>query len=278
MPANMLHQPGAVHRAVMKAVDDVLSMGLAHPEVNAAPVALRSAVRLLRRLEPLMLEELAKVPEAECLQMMRGLAASITELADGLDTKPRYRAQWETSGVTAQRRYRHWGHGQVIADSVAVSNPSDLERAFGMATTVIVQGAGGRKPRPELCAACVQVFHAGARSSRPQLLQVDEVRDHYHSNGAPFGGFDAIGMAVTGGRELGESVLICSQRTKGIPPSVMEELTKLYLFRLDFLRDAGRLQEMGAPITLRPPRVPFVFKYWTKADYEKVWGPYKLDL
>jgi energy-coupling factor transporter ATP-binding protein EcfA2 len=195
-----------------------------------------------------------------------------------LDTKPRYRAQWETSGVTAQRRYRHWGHGQVIADSVAVSNPSDLERAFGMATTVIVQGAGGRKPRPELCAACVQVFHAGARSSRPQLLQVDEVRDHYHSNGAPFGGFDAIGMAVTGGRELGESVLICSQRTKGIPPSVMEELTKLYLFRLDFLRDAGRLQEMGAPITLRPPRVPFVFKYWTKADYEKVWGPYKLDL
>jgi hypothetical protein len=85
MPANMLHQPGAVHRAVMKAVDDVLSMGLAHPEVNAAPVALRSAVRLLRRLEPLMLEELAKVPEAECLQMMRGLAASITELADGVD-------------------------------------------------------------------------------------------------------------------------------------------------------------------------------------------------
>jgi hypothetical protein len=85
LPANMLHQPGAVHRAVMKAVDDVLTMGLAHPEVNAAPVALRSAVRLLRRLEPLMLEELAKVPEAECLQMMRGLAASITELADGVD-------------------------------------------------------------------------------------------------------------------------------------------------------------------------------------------------
>jgi hypothetical protein len=195
-----------------------------------------------------------------------------------LDTKPRYRAQWEVSGVSAAHRYRHWDHGQMIADSVAISNPADLERAFKMASTVIVQGPGGTKPSAVTCAACAAAFHAKARAKRPQLLQVDEVRDHYHQNGAPLGGTDAVAMCVTSGGELGESTLICSQRTKGIPPSVMEELNKLWLFRIDYQLDAKRLQEMGAPPTLRAPRVPWVFKYWTKEAYDQVWGPYTLAL
>jgi hypothetical protein len=84
LPANMT-QPQPVHRAIMLAIDQILTMGLSSGNSASAPVPLRTAVRLLRRLEPVMLEELAKVPEAECLTMMRKLAVSISALADSVD-------------------------------------------------------------------------------------------------------------------------------------------------------------------------------------------------
>jgi hypothetical protein len=84
LPANMV-QPGPAHRAVMLAVDQILTMGLTSGNSSAAPPMLRSAVRLLRRLEPLMLEEISKIPEAEVLQLMRTLAMGITQLADSVD-------------------------------------------------------------------------------------------------------------------------------------------------------------------------------------------------
>ncbi len=58
----------------------------------------------------------------------------------------------------------------------------------------------------------------------------------------------------------------------------MEELSRCYLFRLDYRADAKRLQEMGAPENLEPPRRMHEFRYWTKRDYETVYGPYKLSL
>ena len=63
LPANM-QQPMPIHRAIMEQVDTILSVGLTDSKA-AAEVAmpLRAAMRLLRRLEPLMLEHLATVPE-----------------------------------------------------------------------------------------------------------------------------------------------------------------------------------------------------------------------
>ena len=84
VPAYMT-QPGATHLAVMRAVVAVLSAGLSHPDVGAVPVTLRGAVRLLRRLEPVMLEELSKIPEADVLAMMRQLARGIDAIADSVD-------------------------------------------------------------------------------------------------------------------------------------------------------------------------------------------------
>jgi hypothetical protein len=86
LPAN-LTQPLPAHRAVMLAVDQILTLGLTSGDPSAAPPMLRSAVRLLRRLEPVMLEELSKIPEVEVIAMVRNLAAGMTQLADSVDTE-----------------------------------------------------------------------------------------------------------------------------------------------------------------------------------------------
>lgn len=192
------------------------------------------------------------------------------------DTKPRYRAQWELSGLSARRRFRRWDHGQAIADSVIVDDPDDLERGFSMCSTVIMQCETARDIGRVV--AGVAAFLRSSRAKRPQLLQVDEVRDFYYPNGSAKGGDDAVERCVRAGRERGTGVLICGQRTKGIPATLMEELSKCYLFRMDYVADAKRLQEMGAPPTMRPPRAEHTFLYWTKRDYRTVYGPYRLAL
>lgn len=91
IPAN-LPQPMPIHYAIMRAVDQVLTVGLTDSRANEVAMPLRTAMRLLRRLEPVMMEHLATVPEAECLTAMRVLAAGITQLADsvenGTDARP----------------------------------------------------------------------------------------------------------------------------------------------------------------------------------------------
>jgi hypothetical protein len=193
-----------------------------------------------------------------------------------LDSKPRYRGEWLVNGISAKRRYKRWDHGEAIRNSVICDDPHDLERAFHMAPNVICQGESGADiPR---LVECAEAFLRSSRAGRPQLLQVDEAKDYYHENGMSRGGNDAILRSVRAGRERGTGCLICSQRTKGIPPSLMEELSRCYLFRMDYRADAKRLQEMGAPATMGPPRRAHEFIYWTKDEYEKVYGPYVLAL
>lgn len=195
-----------------------------------------------------------------------------------LDSKPRYRAQWMVNGLSAARRYRRWSHGEAVPGSVLVEHPDQLERAFRMGSTAIAQGE--RSGDVAQLVACASRFVDDSRASRPQLLQVDELMDFYHGNGSPrltVRGDDPIVRAVRAGRERGTACLYCSQRTKGIPAQVMQELAKCYLFLLDNEDDAKRLQEMGAPRTMIPPRRERMFLYWTKLDRARIYGPYFVD-
>lgn len=193
-----------------------------------------------------------------------------------LDSKPRYRAAYTVHGVPATRRYRNWSHGQPLPGSMLVEDPEDLELAWKTgARTVIMQGESV-SDRARLQAGA-SAFLRGSRANRPQLLQVDETMDFFHPNGAPLGGDDAITRAVRAGRERGTGALCGTQRTKGLPATLLEEMSRLYCLRIDFKADAKRLQEMGAPPFVIPTR-PHEFMYWWKGDYDHVWGPYKLTL
>jgi len=193
-----------------------------------------------------------------------------------LDSKPRYRAQWTVSGTSAARRYKRWAHGQPIPGSVVVDTPADLTHAFALGHRTVIAQCEDSRELPRLVATAA-AFLRDARASRPQLIQVDETMDFYHGNGMPRGGDDTITKFARAGRERGNAVLYCSQRTKSIPATLMSELNRLYALQLDYLADAKRLQEMGCPPFELPQR-PYEFRYWFKGDRATVFGPYRLDI
>lgn len=196
-----------------------------------------------------------------------------------LDTKPRFMGQWVANGTTAKSRYKKWSHGQFVPDSVVVDDPHDLKRAFGDYPTVIMQARPGESERVRLARLYdgAERFLEDSRKNRPQLVQVDETMDFYHGTGMPRGGNDILTRVARAGRERGTAALYCSQRTRGVPVTLMEEMQRLYCFRIDARGDHKRLTEMGAP-PFNPPTKVHQFYYWTKDDYDNVWGPYTLDL
>lgn len=193
-----------------------------------------------------------------------------------LDSKPRYRAEWTAQGISAKKRYKKWGHGQYVPGSVVVDDVRDLDLAWKTGTRTVIVQCESSADIGRLVAAASS-FLRSSRAGRPQLLQVDETLDFFHGNGADRGGDDAVKRTVRAGRERGTAALLGSQRTKGLPPTVMEEMDRLYCLRIDFKADAKRLQEMGAP-DFPVPTAKHQFMYWTKEDYTHVWGPYQLDL
>lgn len=193
-----------------------------------------------------------------------------------LDSKPRYRAQWTVHRTPAARRYRGWDHGPIIADSVVVDDPRDLDLAWKTgARTVIVQ-CESKREIPRLLAAAAG-FLASSRAKRPQVLQVDETADFYFSNGSPKGGDDVLERAARAGRERGTACLFGNQRTKGMAEPILSQISKIACFRLDAAGDVKRLHEMGMP-KFPMPTEPHVFFYWTKSAYTQIWGPYRLAL
>lgn len=193
-----------------------------------------------------------------------------------VDSKPRYRAHWQPDGTEARRRYRSWAHGRPVPGSMVVDEPDQLSWAWRMGARVAIVQGEGAADIPRLIAT-VREFYKQANANRPQLAQFDETLDFFHSNGSPRGGDDVISQIARAGRERGIAALYGSQRTYGIPSTLMSELAKLYAFRLDYVKDAKRLQEMGAP-EFALPTVEHQFMYWTKRDYRKVYGPYQLAI
>jgi hypothetical protein len=192
-----------------------------------------------------------------------------------LDSKPRFRAQVTVNGRPAKYRYKNWDHGPFVKDSVVVDDPSQLELAFSLGYRTVIAQCEEAGSEIDRLVATADAFLRTSKASRPQLLQVDEVMDFYHENGAARGGSNVILRSARAGRERGTAGLYCSQRTRGIPASLMSEMLRLYAFRLDAVNDAKRFQEFGAP-PFALPRAKRQFMYWYKEDYEKVWGPYTL--
>lgn len=187
------------------------------------------------------------------------------------DTKPRYRAEYQANGLRADRLYRYWDHGEAVPDSVLVSNPEQMRDAFKQGHTTCIVSTTRWQPAQD---ECIAAFLADARRGRPQLLRVDETGDHFYGNGMPRGTGALIDVARAGA-ERGVSGLYCSQRTYGISAHLLEQMQRLWCFRLDNKKDARRFEEFGAP-PFDLPTERHVFMYWWKGDYHRVWGPYTL--
>jgi energy-coupling factor transporter ATP-binding protein EcfA2 len=195
-----------------------------------------------------------------------------------LDSKPRFRAEWFTNGLSCKRLFKHWKPGPTLPGSVLIRQASQLKDAWSLGARIVVAQCERTAERAALV-DCAEEFFNKARHSRPQLLCVDETADFFHLNGSPIAGSsDALIRVARAGRERGTAGLYCSQRAKSIPGSIIEELTQLYLFSLDARGDLKRCVEMGAPEWIEPPDQLFQFKLWTKRDRQHVYGPFHLAL
>ena len=195
-----------------------------------------------------------------------------------LDSKPRYRAAETINGTSAKRRYRSWGHGQPVLGSVLVESPEHLRLAWDMGWRVAIVQGDGEAERPRMLDV-VQEFYKQANARVPQLLQVDESVDWFGGTAMPKYGSDVIIRCARAGRERGLGALYCSQRTRAIPATLLEEMSRLFLFRIDYSADIKRLQEMWAPVDeATMPTQEYHFMYWTKKAYQDLYGPYKLAL
>ena len=198
-----------------------------------------------------------------------------------LDSKPRFRPEYLPDGRSARRRYRHWGHGPFIPGSMLVEEPSQVSSVWKFGHRIAIAQCDSQRERVKLAMAA-QVFFKEARASRPQLLVVDEMLDFFTTTGASLSGHpDSILQTIRAGREKGLGALLGSQRAKVIPGQALSEMTRLWLFMLDYRSDVRYLPEMGCPETIDCPDEPFEFVYWTKnppAERRRIWGPYQLQL
>lgn len=171
-----------------------------------------------------------------------------------LDSKPRFRAEYETTGLSAAWRYRRQAHGSAaIPGSIAlnIKDPAgDLANAWKFEGRVAIaqapDGADDLETLYKLLDTASRFFDQ-ARADRPQLLYVDEVMDFFYLNGSPIGKNMTILQTVRAGRELGIGGMFATQRPRGIPAQLLQESNALALFWLRNVEDVARLDDFSLP-------------------------------
>lgn len=195
-----------------------------------------------------------------------------------LDSKPRWRGEIRANGLLAKKLYRGMDHGEVLEGAVVCTSPEEFSAAWSewrSKRPIIVQED---KDLDFHAWAVDQIYTLSKKERLPILIYVDETMDHFHPSTQPRSrGFGySFTRICRSGRELGIAAIFASQRTKSIPTSVLEEMSTLYLFELDFEQDVKRLQEMGVSGNIPKPKEHVFYQYVRKGKHWR--GPYKLAI
>lgn len=196
-----------------------------------------------------------------------------------LDSKPRFRAEWELNGTQAAKRYKKWQRGAAIPGSVRlpfIDPRSDLRQVWRLGFQVAIAQTGEQAMLPWL-RAYAHAFYADAEDKYSQLLDVDETSDFFGTTGVARQG-DALLKVVRSGREMNVSFVGAAQRPKGLPHSFLTELSEVFLFVLASEKDLEHLSDMGLPgdAAGHLPTEDHVFYHYRRKG--RVGGVYKLEI
>lgn len=182
-----------------------------------------------------------------------------------MDTKPRFRTEMERMGPgnrlfrSTEKDYIDWEAGPVIPGSVRVNldqekplqnfwKPDDKFR-------VAVLQARTSFDAPRMLEIADDHWFKIHSKGADRMLVCDELLDVYHRNSLSLSYKHDVPLKVArAGGERGFSALFGSQRPKGIPPQITDELSTLYLFYLRYESDVRYLWEMGIPRDIEPPK------------------------
>lgn len=171
-----------------------------------------------------------------------------------IDSKPRFRAQYRQDGMEV--RYKNWVEGDYFPGSVALTRPVPLKEARKFGSIFIYQSTDekgniiiGYEDGVDILAQ--DLFRLSNPKNAPTLIFFDEFYDVLN------GGLAAIASkpvlkTIRAGREKGMAVLMGAQRPRSIPVPALSEVTKFYVFRLEFVEDLKYMTKHGIPAIGQP--------------------------
>lgn len=185
-----------------------------------------------------------------------------------LDSKPRFRAQWELDGrpTSMSRRYAKWDWGEVIPGSVVIPlvNPrQELKLAWSLKYTCVIAQINRRSDIYRLDMT-LQAAYEDRAKGRPLFFYADELNNFFRPGTGGHKASDGIIMALTSGGERSVAFLGAAQRPRHISVEAMESMTKLYWFYTSFKDDNKHLMDMGVPPTAKPPNHYYQFYFFDR--------------
>lgn len=136
-----------------------------------------------------------------------------------------------------------------------VYGSAEFRKRWPAEPRIVVRPGAGEERRAWLDAVCWHVYRHGETA-----LGIDEVVGVVDaSRRSP--GFDAC---QTQGRELGITMLTCTQRPRGVPPTILSEADHLFIFALNREDDRKAIAETCGPYPT-PSSGTYRFVYWSPA-------------
>lgn len=189
-----------------------------------------------------------------------------------LDTKPRFRAEKIRGPVHPKNRrdasklYRAWAKGPVVPNSVVV--PLHDEHPFrGLwnkdnPSEVAILQSGDSADWKRMLQLLTAFIDAQIRD-RERRIVVDECLDFYNRNTWGIDGRnDPIYRAARAGGERVIGLEIGSQQLHGIPPLVLNCLSRVNLFHLTSDSEMIHLRKSVGIKDAESPKGDFVFRQW----------------
>lgn len=190
-----------------------------------------------------------------------------------LDTKPHFQAEWLLDGRSAARLYKRKGRRHVLPNSYLIeprrygSIGHTLKDVWTLGGEIAILQSDLLSDRPTMLIVLDEFFR-DSRLSQPHLVVVDEVLDFFNRTGWVIKGADSdtILRVVRSGGEVGCAFLGNTQRPSGLPIQLVSELSKAYVFRLDYVPDVEKLYNMGLPMDAPMPSERHVFLFYDKIE------------
>lgn len=190
-----------------------------------------------------------------------------------VDTKPRFRAEKIRGPVSFRNRrdaktlYKSWQKGPVVPNSVVVPLWDDhpfrgLWHKNNPAEVAILQSgdAGDWKRMLQLLTA----FCAANIGDRERRIVVDEALDFYNRNTWGIDSRnDVFYRTARAGGERNIGIELGAHRVHGLPPLILNMLSRVNLFHLSDDRDLVHLRQSVGIKDAESPTGDFVFRQWT---------------
>ena len=198
-----------------------------------------------------------------------------------VDTKPHFKATFHASGIPIQfsRLYATMRSGDELSYSLRLpigdgTNWWRLENAWQIARSFTPKNRGlvliaqtNRLGDFGWLDQVIQTHYTMASKYWWLFTYVDEMMVFLRSRSLRNGVYQCI---VSGG-ELGIGFLGGTQRPRNIPIEAMSEVSKLYMFWMNFEEDIDHLRDMGIPKNFQIPQEYYIFNYYDKLQrYQKM--------